>query len=144
MTATRPPGPALLVSEHGAKIAASRLGITVHKYQEHLANDERHCGRCRRWKPIASFSPQKNRSTGAHGYCRACNQKDADARRVPSDKQRLRAAAPELMDALEELLAATRGHPGQAGVSYCRTCSAIVLARAAVAAARGEEQGDGS
>lgn len=39
------------ISEHGAKIAASRLGITVEEYRSHRDNGERWCPDCQDWRP---------------------------------------------------------------------------------------------
>lgn len=52
----------MAVSDSGAKIAASRLGVTVAEYREHEANGERWCPKCGSWQP----------ANGRQAYCRPC------------------------------------------------------------------------
>jgi hypothetical protein len=51
------------VSPVGARIAASRLGISIEEYLEHRRRGERHCSGCRIWHLEGDFLPGEN-------YCR--------------------------------------------------------------------------
>lgn len=56
-----------MVSEHGAKIAAGRIGITVDEYRRHEAAGERWCSTCASWLPVGEFPPTAR-------YCRSCKR----------------------------------------------------------------------
>jgi hypothetical protein len=69
------------ISDHGAKIAAGRLGIAVDEYRRHEAAGEHWCPRCESWVPWEQFRVRKGRD----GYCAPCMQSyqsglDIDAR----------------------------------------------------------------
>ena len=57
------------ISERGAKIAASRLGIAVADYREHEARDEHWCSRCEDWSPRQAFSPDRRAPRGCQSHC---------------------------------------------------------------------------
>jgi hypothetical protein len=58
------------VSEHGAKIAAGKIGCTVAEYRQHEAAGEHWCPRCESWRPV----------NGTQGYCRPCREQYQHAR----------------------------------------------------------------
>ncbi len=74
MTAPRHPSPAdgPRVSEHGARIAAGRLKITVDEYRRHEADGESWCTACRQWKPRDTFAANAGRVSGVANECRPC------------------------------------------------------------------------
>ena len=77
--ATARRGPMRRMSDHGAKIAASRLGITVNEYRQHEADDEFWCGLGRHWVTRDAFHWTSGANKGRGGRCAACDR--ADGRR---------------------------------------------------------------
>lgn len=74
------------VSDHGARIAAGRLGITVSEYRAHEAAGERWCSWCESW--CADWKQQESRRTV--GYCPSCwpaYQRSAYARRKQAERR---------------------------------------------------------
>jgi hypothetical protein len=68
------------ISEHGARVAAGRIGCAVVEYRERAANGEAWCGGHRGWHPQTAFSRQANRPNGLQAYCDEV-RKDMLARR---------------------------------------------------------------
>lgn len=63
------------VSNHGAKIAAGRLRITVEEYRQHETDGESRCTDCRQWKPLAAFAANAGRVSGVANECRDCKRR---------------------------------------------------------------------
>lgn len=85
--ATAVPGPR--ISEQGARIAASKLRLTVAAYREHEAAGEAWCSGCRDWRPRSTFTTNEHRPSGVASHCRACM---ARLNRRQRDRQRIHAA----------------------------------------------------
>lgn len=66
------------LSEHGARVAAGILKISVAEYRAHEAADEHHCAGCHRWKHRSQFPSSAIRPRGVGAYCMPC-QSDLDA-----------------------------------------------------------------
>lgn len=67
------------VSDHGAKVAAGRLRITVNEYRQHEADGEFWCGLGRHWVARDDFHWTSAATRGRSGRCKVCDR--ADVRR---------------------------------------------------------------
>ena len=67
--------PATHPLEFGWKIGASRLGISLEAYREHILAGERWCTRDRCWEPADRFIANPARSGGVSGECLESNRR---------------------------------------------------------------------
>lgn len=82
MTAPRAPqtpGPA--VSEHGARIAAGKIGCTVEEYRDREAAGDAWCVGHKDWHRAAEFEKQASRPNGLQAYCRVAREQMVGNRR---------------------------------------------------------------
>ncbi|HVQ45136.1 MAG TPA: hypothetical protein VMT30_09355 [Candidatus Saccharimonadia bacterium] len=69
------------ISEHGAKVAAGKLRITVAAYRQHEANGEAWCTGHQDWHSRTAFHVQVSRPNGLQTLCRqARSELDAERR----------------------------------------------------------------
>lgn len=71
------------VSDHGAKIAASRIGCTVEEYREREAASEFWCGLGQHWVTQDVFHWTGRAGKSRSGRCTDCAKADARQRYVP-------------------------------------------------------------
>lgn len=58
------------ISDHGAKIAAGHLGITVAEYRRHEAAGEHRCRACKLWLPRQAFYVHNSGTRGLDDLCK--------------------------------------------------------------------------
>jgi hypothetical protein len=62
--------------------AATRIGVTVEEYTEHLASDERWCGWHKAWEAKGAFYADPSKAYGVTSDCRAGGVERARLRRA--------------------------------------------------------------
>ena len=62
----------LRLSDHGARVAAGLLRMTVEEYRRHETAGEAWCAVEQRWRPRDDFERHGSRKSGVQPYCRAC------------------------------------------------------------------------
>ncbi len=70
------------------KAAATRLGLSLAEYEEHLDAGLLWCWRCREWHPAAEFATDRNRGRGRAAACR--RTQNAAARHTYTPRARAR------------------------------------------------------
>ena len=86
VTTIIPDPPRAGISEHGARSAAGRLGITVAEYREHEARDEHYCPRCGYWLPRRAFPTNQHAPRGVSALCKWHRREEVAQR--PSSRAR--------------------------------------------------------
>ena len=54
------------------KVAAKRLGLSVHEYMNHINNGLKSCTICKKWKSINAFGKDSSRGDGRKCKCMSC------------------------------------------------------------------------
>ena len=57
------------------KIAAGRLGLSVEDYAAQRSAKQKHCFRCRTWKPVDQFYMDASRGDGRAARCIVCHNR---------------------------------------------------------------------
>ena len=87
--ATPAPGPArramptIAISDHGARVAAGRIGCTVEEYRQHEADGEFWCGLRKHWVTWDDFTWTGRTGNSRSGRCHACDSADQRRRYRP-------------------------------------------------------------
>lgn len=63
------------------KSAARKVGCTLEEWHERRERGERHCFRCRKWKPCDLFSVDASRLGGRTSSCKECTSDASTASR---------------------------------------------------------------
>lgn len=70
----------MAVSEHGARVAAGRLGITVKAYRQHEAAGEHWCAVHQDWHPSSRFGRDPSKVHGLASACRTARSTTGGSR----------------------------------------------------------------
>lgn len=69
------------------KVAASRAGLSLEEYIDHLANHQKRCVCCKQWRHRSNFTVDSTRGDGLCPKCSECVSKIAKAKYIPIPKE---------------------------------------------------------
>jgi len=80
------------------RIGASRLGIPIKEYAQHVANGLKWCGGSKHWVPNANFSRCRRRGDGLSPWCRDCLRERGKRNAYAQTRESFAAEVREILD----------------------------------------------